>query len=95
MQKAMKILKDIVNKHKDCKKDPRAVFKEYDDSSMNIWFVYYITNNERKFDIMSEINMEILKQFEKAKLSFAFPSQSVYIESMPQPFSFSKKKEKR
>ena len=83
MQKAMKILKDIVNNHKDCKKDPRAVFKEYDDSSMNIWFVYYITNNERKFDIMSEINMEILKQFEKAKLSFAFPSQSVYIEKMP------------
>jgi len=83
MEKAMKVLKEIVNKHKDCQNDPRTVFKEYDNSSMNIWFVYYITNIKRKFDVMSEINMEILKQFEKAKLSFAFPSQSVYIESMP------------
>jgi len=83
MQNAMKILKGIVNKHPDCENDPRAIFKEYDDSSMNIWFVYYIENIDRKFDVMSEINMEILKQFEKAKLSFAFPSQSLYIETMP------------
>ena len=83
MKEAMKILKEIVNKHKDCEKDPRAVFKEYDDSSMNIWFVYYIKNKGRKFDVMSEINMEILQRFEKAKLGFAFPSQSLYIEAMP------------
>ncbi|MCR4335750.1 MAG: mechanosensitive ion channel family protein [archaeon] len=83
MQEAMKILKDIVNKHKECEKDPRAVFKEYGDSSLDIWFVYFIKNKDRKFEIMSEINLEIKKQFEKANLSFAFPSQSVYLESMP------------
>jgi len=83
MQKAMQILKDIVNKHKDTQKDPRAVFKDYGDSSLNIWFVYYIQNQERKFDVMSEINMEIKKQFEKAGLDFAFPSQSIYVETVP------------
>jgi len=83
MQEAMKILKDIVNKHKDCEKDPRVIFKEYADSSLNIWFVYFIKNKDRKFDVMSEINMEIKKQFEKANLSFAFPSQSVYVETIP------------
>jgi len=84
MQNAMKILKEIVKKHPDCDHDDiRAIFKEYDNSSLNIWFVYYITNQSRKFEVMSEVNMEIKKQFEKAKLSFAFPSQSIYIESSP------------
>ncbi len=82
MQKAMQTLKDIINERKDCEKDPRAVFKEYADSSLNIWFVYFIKDQDRKFEIMSEVNMEIKKRFEKAKLNFAFPSQSIYIEQM-------------
>ena len=83
MKKAMQILKTIVKKHPDCEDDSRAIFKDYGDSSMNIWFVYYIKNKSRKFDVLNEVNLEILNQFEKEGLSFAFPSQSVYIESMP------------
>ncbi|MCR4368556.1 MAG: hypothetical protein NUV67_01475, partial [archaeon] len=52
-------------------------------SSLDIWFVYHIKNKDRMFEVMSEINMEILRRFESAGLSFAYPSQSVYIESMP------------
>ena len=83
MKKAMQILKTIVKKHPDCDNDSRAIFKDYGDSSMNLWFVYYIKNKTRKFDVLNEVNLEILNQFEKAGLDFAFPSQSVYIETMP------------
>lgn len=83
MEEALEILKSIAKEHKDVdNNDIRAIFKEYADSSLNIWFVYYIINQERKFDVMSEMNLEIKKRFEKAKLDFAFPSQSIYLEKM-------------
>lgn len=76
IQEAIRILKEIVKKHPDTDHDEiRAVFKEYGNSSLNIWFIYHIKNQDRKFDVMSEINLEIKKQFEKAKIEFAFPPQ--------------------
>src|SRR3989344_971337 len=76
IQEAIRLLKEIVKKHPDTDHDEiRAVFKEYGGSALNIWFAYHIKNQDRKFEVMSEINLEIKKQFEKAKIDFAFPPQ--------------------
>ena len=60
-------------------------FKSFGDSSLDI-FIYTFTNtaNWAKYmDIKEDINLQIMKIVEDNNSSFAFPSQSVYIESMP------------
>ena len=61
-------------------------FESFGDSSLNI-FVYTFTNTanwENYLQIREDINLKIMKIVAEHGASFAFPSQSVYIESMPQ-----------
>jgi len=60
-------------------------FNSFDDSSLGI-FIYTFTNtaNWAKYmDIKEDINLKIMKIVEDNQSSFAFPSQSLYIESLP------------
>lgn len=79
MQLAMNILKNISveNEHVD---DNRTVtaFTSYGDFSLNIRYIYYINKGSNIFGTMTEVNMEILKQFNNNKLEFAFPTQTLY-----------------
>lgn len=81
--KALEILKEVVVNHPECRKDPMAVFKSYSSSSLDIWFVYYILNIERRNEVMSEVNLEVKKRFEKEGIEFAYPTQTLIIQSMP------------
>jgi MscS family membrane protein len=61
-------------------------FESFGDSSLNI-FIYTFTNTanwESYMKTREEINLRIMKIVEKNGSSFAFPSQSIYVESMPQ-----------
>ncbi|MDM5271251.1 mechanosensitive ion channel family protein [Sulfurovum sp. zt1-1] len=61
-------------------------FESFGDSSLNI-FVYTFTNTanwEHYLQIREDINLKIMKIIESHGSSFAFPSQSIYVESMPQ-----------
>lgn len=61
-------------------------FESFGDSSLNI-FVYTFTNTanwEDYLQIREDINLKIMKIVAEHGASFAFPSQSLYIESMPQ-----------
>ncbi len=80
IEQAIKIITDIVNKHPDCRDEPRIVFNEFKDFSLNLWVTYHITNDKRKFYVMHEINSEISKQFDKAKIDFAFPTQTIHVQ---------------
>ena len=53
---------------------------EFAPSSLNIKFIYYITDLPRKFDVISEVNFTIKRDFEKAGLDFAYPTQTVFVE---------------
>lgn len=78
MEKAIEILKDIIEKNEHTNKKVIAGFEEFADSSMNIRFIYYIKKGADIVKTKSEINMEILTRFNKARLDFAFPTQTIY-----------------
>lgn len=82
MNRALQLLKNMPSKVNFVNKnDIIANFTDFADSALIITFIYFI---EKKGDIgktSSDVNMEILNSFNKAGLSFAFPSQTLYVEN--------------
>jgi MscS family membrane protein len=61
-------------------------FNAFGDSALNI-FIYAFSNTakwDKYLDIREDIHMRIIKIVEDNGSSFAFPSQSIYLESTPQ-----------
>ena len=73
-------LKKIVNSVKDTSFD-RAHFKEYTDSNKLFELVFYIDSKDFTIyiDRLEKINLKIQEHFEKNKIEFAYPSQTIYI----------------
>jgi len=42
-------------------------------------FIYWITDKDKLWQVQHEVNMEIKKRFENAKIDMAFPTQTVHI----------------
>ncbi len=64
-------------------------FESFGDSALNI-FIYTFTstaNWARYLDIRENVQIEIMRIVEENGSSFAFPSQSIYLESMPSDIS--------
>ncbi len=78
MQQAMDILKSIIADNPDTEENPVVFFSGFGDFAMNISFIYYIKKAAGIADTQSEINMQILKQFNENNLEFAFPTQTLY-----------------
>lgn len=60
-------------------------FESFGDSSLNV-FIYAFANTsnwERYLNIREDIHLKIMKIVEDNHSSFAFPSQSIYVEQMP------------
>lgn len=78
MKKAKKILIDVIKKQKGVNPDKiNIAFTEFGDFSKNILVIYWITDENRLFEIKDEVNMKIMEQFDKAKLNMAFPTQTI------------------
>jgi MscS family membrane protein len=80
-------IRDMLHNHeKISQKDTLLVnFESFGDSSLNI-FIYAFTNTanwERYLNIREDIHLKIMKIVEDNGSSFAFPSQSIYVEQMP------------
>jgi len=78
MQKAMKILESIAKKNKNLEEKVLISFNHFGDFSLGILFIYYIKDGRDKLQTQTDINMNILTQFNENKLDFAFPSQTIY-----------------
>ncbi len=80
LEKIPKMMEDIIAKHKMTKFD-RCHFKTYEDSSLNFEIVYFVKNPDyaKYMDIQQDINLAIYKIFEKEKIEFAYPTQTLYI----------------
>jgi len=78
LQEALNILKKV-HDHRSDVLDPQyfALFDSFGDFSLNVKFQYYIKPGEDNMGVASLINMDILKQFNAAKLDFAFPTQTI------------------
>ena len=79
-------LRQIVENHPNTRKDFYEIhFFEYGDSSLNILFYIFfkVSNWSEELRVRHEINMAIKALAESLGVGFAFPSRSIYVESMP------------
>ena len=89
MEQILIDIKEMLQKHKNiAQKETMLVnFNSFDDSSLGI-YIYTFTNTSNwanYMDIKEDVNLKIMKIVEQNNSDFAFPSQSVYLESMPKP----------
>lgn len=78
MEKAMQILRKIAEEHEGLTENVIISFNSWGDFSMGILFIYYIKPEFDIFQVPTEINMQILRQFNEAGLEFAYPTQTIY-----------------
>ena len=78
IQKGMDILKKIGKAHsKNIEDNVLVSFNSFGDFSLGILMIYYIKKDANILDTQTAINLDILKEFNKAKLSMAFPTQTI------------------
>ena len=81
MNEALAILKGIPTKIKNVdQKEIVAAFTDFTDFALVITFVYFIKKQGDVMETPSEVNLEILNAFRNAKINFAYPTQTVFIE---------------
>ena len=86
MQKILDEIRNMLGHHEGVHKGLILInFDEFEGSSLSIFCYFFtITTNWKAFLATREdINLKIMKIVEANKASFAFPSQSLYIESLP------------
>ena len=76
------IVKKIVDKVKLAEFD-RAHFQKFGDFSLDFEVVYFVNVNDfaKYMDTQQEINVKLMEAFEKEKIVFAFPTQTLHIAS--------------
>jgi small-conductance mechanosensitive channel len=85
LEKVLDITKEIIEGIELVELD-RVHFKDYGDFSLNFEVVYYVNISDYNtyMDIQQEINLKLKKQFEKEKIEFAYPTQTVIIDKQKQ-----------
>jgi len=78
MQGAMDTLRAIGEANSNTEEKIVIAFNGFGDFALNIMFIYYIRKGCDIGGTQTEINMEILRQFNDKKLEFAFPTQTLY-----------------
>jgi MscS family membrane protein len=80
LEAAFKILaKAIKSTEGVTDEDPLVKFTEFGDSSLNIICIYWI-KSLKYWAASHDINMKVIKEFEKAGIEMAFPTQTIHIE---------------
>ena len=80
MELAPKLVREAIEAQ-DLTRADRVHFQGFGDSSLNIEAAYYILSPEYGvyMDIQQAINMQILRTFRDAGMSFAFPTRTVHV----------------
>ena len=80
LKKIPQIVEEIITQIPETTFD-RAHFASYADFSLNFEVAYYINNSDYKkyMDIQQEINFQLKESFEKQKIEFAYPTQTVFL----------------
>jgi len=86
MRSILKEIRELLHNDADIHQDTIYVhFTEFQESALGI-FCYFFTKTTvwgEYMQVRERINLELMEIVEKNGASFAFPSQSLYIESMP------------
>jgi small-conductance mechanosensitive channel len=83
LKKIPDIVKNIIVKNKMTTPD-RVSFKEFGQFSLNFEVVYYIKSRDYAvyMQVQSIINLSIKEAFEKAEIEMAFPTQTIYLNTV-------------
>ena len=79
-------IKDIVSNHPHTRKDTfHVVFNEFASSSLDILFYVFVkvSSWEMELKAKQEMYLDIVRLAEKLEINFAFPTQTVHVESLP------------
>lgn len=82
LEQAKKIVTTILKKNKNVEQDTIVVgFESFGDYSLNIRIIYWIKASDYSeyIKIKNNINLTIKKEFEKEKIDFALPTQTIEI----------------
>lgn len=81
LQRAIQILKDILTSNEDITENYRVFLKELNASSIDIEFTSYIKYGDKDnfCRVRENVLTEIITQYRKEGIDFAFPSQSIYL----------------
>lgn len=76
------LIKKIIDDQQNATFD-RAHFKEYGNFSLNFEVVYYVIGADynQYMDIQQGINLKIYEEFAARKIEFAYPTQTVFVQS--------------
>jgi small-conductance mechanosensitive channel len=74
------IVREIIQRQEEVVFD-RGHFASYGEFSLIFEFVYYLSGSDYKkyMDTQELINMAIFEAFEREEISFAYPTQTVYM----------------
>lgn len=83
---AREILLEVAKDHPRVIEEPRAVatFEEFADSSLTLRLKVYITNVERRIEILSQLHSAIKKSFDAGGIEIAFPQRDLHIKGSPE-----------
>jgi MscS family membrane protein len=82
MRLALTTLQEIAAANEGVEEDVKTGFTDWGDFAMGILFIYYIKSGADIVGTQSEMNLAILDQFNAHGLEFAFPTQTVYHQTL-------------
>lgn len=77
IEEAIETLKTIVGEHPSTEENVLTAFNGFGDFALNIMLIYYIKKSGDILATQTEINLQILRQFNERQLDFAFPTQTL------------------
>jgi len=81
LEEAKKIIKKAITSTEGVTdKEPIIKFTEFGDSALTLLVIYWVKGFKYKLNAMDAVNTKIKDEFEKAKIEFAFPTQTIYVE---------------
>jgi MscS family membrane protein len=81
VEQAVTIIKEAISTTEGVAPDePLVYFTEFGDFSLGLTCIYWIKSLKYWGSNSHEINMKILKEFEKAGIEIAFPTQTIHLE---------------
>lgn len=78
LELGIELLKQIASTNSNLEPNPIIGFDSFGDFSLGLLFVYYIKKEADIIGTQTQVNLEILKQFNANDLEMAFPTQTVY-----------------
>lgn len=83
IQRALEILKEVAEDHKDIHKDCTVAVHDLGGSSINLKFRGYVKHGayDKFLKVRGEFIQQVIFKFREAGIDFAFPSRSIYIEN--------------